>query len=152
MEQTANNTTKDLGSVLSHIENLQKQLAAKDAELKETKHKEEEARMQAEKLSNINTKLTEAKREAMKEDFNNNVRRWVGSLDPKQVPDALKEEFLNSCEKFTDKGDDTTGVWKVSPANNNKRQNIQALTHTHTGHLLCLSSPPESGQHHPKAD
>jgi cell division protein FtsB len=33
-------TNKDLGSVLAHVENLQKQLAAKEAELKETKDRE----------------------------------------------------------------------------------------------------------------
>ena len=108
----ASNTNKDLGSVLSHVDTLQKQLAAKEAELKDAKQKEEEARQQAAQLSAVNSKLTEAKREAMKEDFNNKVRDWVRGLDPKQVPDTLKDEFLVNCEKFAEKGDDT-GVWKV---------------------------------------
>ena len=41
------NANKDLGSVLAHVETLQKQLAAKEAELNSTKQKEEEARQQA---------------------------------------------------------------------------------------------------------
>jgi len=106
------NANKDLGSVLAHVETLQKQLAAKEAELNSTKQKEEEARQQAAQLSAINSKLTESKREAMKEDFNSKVRDWVRGLDPKQVPDTLKDEFLTNCEKFAEKGDDT-GVWKV---------------------------------------
>ena len=62
------NTTanKDLGSVLAHVESLQKQLAAKEAELDSTKQKEEEAHQQAVQLRAINSKLTESKREAMK--------------------------------------------------------------------------------------
>lgn len=109
----SSNANKDLGSVLAHIESLQKQLAVKDAELKETKQKEEEARQQVMQLNTVNSRLTEAKREAMKEDFNNKVRDWVKSLDAKQVPEPLKDEFLNSCEKFAETGNDT-GVWKVS--------------------------------------
>ena len=108
----SNAANKDLGSVLSHVEALQKQLAAKEAELAEAKRKEDEAKQQAAQLSAVNSKLTEAKREAMKEDFNNKVRDWVRGLDPKQVPDTLKDEFLTNCEKFAEKGDDT-GVWKV---------------------------------------
>ena len=108
------NTTanKDLGSVLAHVESLQKKLAEKEAELNNSRQKEEEARQQAAQLNAINSKLTESKREAMKEDFNNKVRDWVRGLDPKQVPDNLKDEFLTNCEKFAEKGDDT-GVWKV---------------------------------------
>ena len=103
---------KDIGSVLAHIETLQKQLAAKESELNETRKREDEAKQQVAQLSSVNSRLTESKREAMKEDFNNKVRDWVKSLDDKQVPDSLKDEFLNSCEKFAEAGNDT-GVWKV---------------------------------------
>ena len=124
-------STKDLGSVLSHVEQLQKQLIAKDSELKEVKMREEEARRQADMLSSTNQKLTEAKREAMKEEFNSKVRDWIKDMDTKMVPDTLKEEFLNSCERFADKGDET-GVWKVvccaSAAHQHQVNTIQKLT------------------------
>ena len=58
--------SKDLSSVLAHVESLQKQLAMKEAEIKESRQREEEARQQANQLSSMNSKLTEAKREAMK--------------------------------------------------------------------------------------
>ena len=48
----------DLLSVLSHVETLQKQLVAREAELKESRQREEEARKQPEQLSSINSKLT----------------------------------------------------------------------------------------------
>ena len=82
-------------------------------EAEEERVREEEARQQASQLSIMNSKLTEAKREAMKEEFNGKVREWIKDLDTKQVPEPLKEEFLNSCEKFADTGNET-GVWKVS--------------------------------------
>ena len=124
-------TPKDIGSVLTHIEQLQKQLAAKEAELRESKQREEEAKRQAESLNNTNLKLTEAKRESMKEEFNGKVRDWVKSLDDKLVPDTLKEEFLTSCKRFADSGDET-GVWKVvccaSAAHKHQVNTIQKLT------------------------
>jgi hypothetical protein len=64
-------------------------------------------------LNDLNAKLSEAKREAMREDFNNKVRGWIQDLDPKQVPDGIKEEFLSGVEKFVDKGNEN-GAWKVS--------------------------------------
>jgi hypothetical protein len=122
---------KDLGSVLSHVETLQKQLMAKDNELKEAKQREDEARRQAEQLNSVNMKLTEAKREAMKQEFNDKVRDWIKDMDTKMVPDTLKEEFLSSCERFADKGDET-GVWKVvccaSAAHQHQVNTIQKLT------------------------
>ena len=122
---------RDLGSVLSHVETLQKQLLAKDNELKEVKLREEEARRHADQLSSVNMKLTEGKREAMKEEFNGKVRDWIKDMDIKMVPDSLKEEFLNSCERFADKGDET-GVWKVvccaSAAHQHQVNTIQKLT------------------------
>ncbi len=117
--------------MLSHVEALQKQLLAKDNELKEVKLREEEARRQTEQLTNANMKLTEGKREAMKEEFNGKVRDWIKDMDSKMVPDTLKEEFLNSCERFADKGDET-GVWKVvccaSAAHQHQVNTIQKLT------------------------
>ena len=122
---------KDLSSVLAHVETLQKQLAARESELRESRQKEDEARKQAENLSNINSKLSEAKREAMKQEFNGKVREWVRDLDSKQVPDPLKEEFLSSCERFAEAGNDT-GVWKVlccaSAVHQNQVNTIQKLT------------------------
>ena len=122
---------KDLGSVLSHVETLQKQLLLKESELKEVKLREEEARRQAEQLNSVNMKLTEAKREAMKEEFNGKVRDWIKSMDEKLVPDTLKEEFLTSCKRFADSGDET-GVWKVvccaSAAHQHQVNTIQKLT------------------------
>jgi chromosome segregation ATPase len=103
---------KDLSSVLAHIEMLQKQLAEKNAELGETKQREEAAKNQVAQLNDLNAKLSEAKREAMREDFNNKVRGWIQGLDPKQVPEGIKEEFLNGVENFVDKGNET-GAWKV---------------------------------------
>ena len=124
-------TTKDLGSVLSHVEQLQKQLLAKENEIKEARQREEESRRQTELLTNTNQKLTEAKREAMKEEFNSKVRDWIKDMDTKMVPDTLKEEFLSSCERFADKGDET-GVWKVvccaSAAHQHQVNTIQKLT------------------------
>lgn len=104
---------RDLSSVLAHIEVLQKQLAEKSAEINEVKMREESARQQVAQLNELNAKLSEAKREAMREDFNNKVRGWIQDLDPKQVPDGIKEEFLSGVEKFVDKGNET-GAWKVA--------------------------------------
>ena len=132
MDASANNSAgKDLASVLTHVEALQKQLAAKESELKESRNREEEARKQAEHLSSVNSKLSEAKREAMQADFNSKVREWIKDLDSKQVPDTLKEEFLSSCERFANAGNDT-GVWKVvccaSAVHQNQVNMIQKLT------------------------
>ena len=109
---SSNGQTKDLTSIMSQVENLQRQVATQAAELKETRDREEMARKQVEQLNEVNSKLTEAKREAMKQDFNNVVQGWVRSLDEKQVPDTLKEEFLSGVEKFVDKGNES-GIWKV---------------------------------------
>ena len=107
-----NNNSKDLNSIMTQVENLQRQLASQATELKDTRDREEAARKQVDQLNEVNSKLTEAKREAMKQDFNNVVQGWVRSLDSKQVPDTLKEEFLNGVEKFVDKGNES-GIWKV---------------------------------------
>ena len=106
------NNSKDLNSIMTQVENLQRQLASQATELKDTRDREEAARKQVDQLNEVNSKLTEAKREAMKQDFNNVVQGWVRSLDSKQVPDTLKEEFLNGVEKFVDKGNES-GIWKV---------------------------------------
>lgn len=97
---------------MSQVENLQRQLASQTTELKEAKDREDSVRKQVEQLNEVNSKLTEAKREAMKQDFNNVVQGWIRSMDPKQVPDTLKDEFLNGVEKFVDKGNES-GIWKV---------------------------------------
>jgi DNA repair exonuclease SbcCD ATPase subunit len=111
---TSNNQGKDLTSIMTQVENLQKQLAVQATELKDTRDREENARKQVDQLNEVNSKLTEAKREAMKQDFNNVVQGWIRSMDPKQVPEALKDEFLEGVEKFVDKGNES-GIWKVAP-------------------------------------
>ena len=68
---TSNNQGKDLTSIMTQVENLQKQLAVQATELKDTRDREENARKQVDQLNEVNSKLTEAKREAMKQDFNN---------------------------------------------------------------------------------
>lgn len=122
---------QDLGSVLSQVETLQKQLMSKEAEVKEARMREEEARRKAEELNSLNSKLTEAKREAMQEDFNSKIRSWITGLDEKAVPDPLKKEFLESCEKFAQTGNES-GVWKVvccaSAAHQHQVNTIQKLT------------------------
>lgn len=123
--------SKDMGSVLSHVETLQKQLALREEELRQAKQKEEEARRQVEQLNTVNSKLTETKREAMKQEFNSKVRDWIKGMDETQVPETLKQEFLTSCERFADKADDT-GVWRVvccaSAAHQHQVNTIQKLT------------------------
>ena len=104
---------RDLSSVLAHIETLQKQLAEKNNELSEVRQREEAAKKQVAHLNDLNEKLSEAKREAMKEDFNNKVRGWIQSMDSKEVPDGVKQEFLDGAENFIKKGSDN-GAWKVS--------------------------------------
>jgi hypothetical protein len=144
---------KDLSSVLAHIESLQKQLADKTTELSETRQREESAKTQVAQLNDLNAKLTEARREAMREEFNNNVRGWIQGLDSKQVPDVVKKEFLDGAERFVNKGNDT-GAWKVSL----EFFESCSITHTHTNHpfspgplqrILCA---PEPGEHDPKID
>jgi predicted nuclease with TOPRIM domain len=124
-------SSKDLSSVLKHVETLQSQLAAKESELKEARDKEEAARARVAQLSEVNSKLSEAKREQMRNDFNERVRAWVRDMDSKQVPDDLKEEFLNSAEKFVNEGNDV-GAWKViccaSAVHQNQVNAIQKLT------------------------
>jgi hypothetical protein len=112
MDTNNGQPTKDLSSIMSQVENLQRQLASQTTELKEAKDREDSVRKQVEQLNEVNSKLTEAKREAMKQDFNNVVQGWIRSMDPKQVPDTLKDEFLNGVEKFVDKGNES-GIWKV---------------------------------------
>jgi hypothetical protein len=125
------NSNKDLASVLKHVETLQSQLAAKDSELKEARDKEEAARARAAQLAEVNSKLSEAKREQMRSDFNERVRAWVRDMDSKQVPEELKEEFLTNAEKFVNEGNDV-GAWKViccaSSVHQNQVNAIQKLT------------------------
>ena len=77
-------SAKDIGSVLSHVEQLQKQLAAEEIELNKSKQREEEAKRQADALNSTNLKLTEAKRQAMKKEFNGKVRNWIKDMDSKK--------------------------------------------------------------------
>ena len=112
MDTSSSTQGKDLSSIMTQVENLQRQIATQATELKDTKDREEACRRQVEQLNEVNSKLTEAKREAMKQDFNNVVQGWIRSMDPKQVPDSLKDEFLNGVEKFVDKGNES-GIWKV---------------------------------------
>ena len=124
-------TKPELSSIMQQVESLQKQLAQQASELKDTREREDAARRQLTELSAANDKLTEAKREAMKQDFNNLVQGWVRSLDSKQVPDLLKDEFLSGVEKFVDKGNES-GIWKVvccaSTIHQHQVNTIQKLT------------------------
>ena len=70
--------------MLSHVEQLQKQLAAEEIELNKSKQREEEAKRQADALNSTNLKLTEAKCKAMKEEFNGKVRNWIKDMDSKK--------------------------------------------------------------------
>lgn len=70
--------------MLSHVEQLQKQLAAEEIELNKSKQREEETKRQADALNSTNLKLTEAKRKAMKEEFNGKVRNWIKDMDSKK--------------------------------------------------------------------
>ena len=112
MDTAASTQGKDLSSIMTQVENLQRQLAAQTTELRETKDREESARKQVDQLNEVNSRLTEAKREAMNQDFNNVLQGWIRSMDPKKVPDTLKDEFLSGVEKFVDKGNES-GIWKV---------------------------------------
>jgi hypothetical protein len=153
MDTSSSTQGKDLSSIMTQVENLQRQIATQATELKDTKDREEACRRQVEQLNEVNSKLTEAKREAMKQDFNNVVQGWIRSMDPKQVPDSLKDEFLNGVEKFVDKGNES-GIWKV-----------RALYYYYffyfllcanlilkiTGGLLRVECAPEPSEHHPEA-
>jgi hypothetical protein len=150
MDTSASNQGKDLSSIMTQVENLQRQLANQTAELKDTKDREEAARKQVEQLNEVNSRLTEAKREAMKQDFNNVVQGWIRSMDPKQVPDTLKDEFLNGVEKFVDKGNES-GIWKVWFYFFHIAL-FHAITDSATGGLLCIKRAPEPGEHHPEVD
>ena len=122
---------KDTASLLAHMETMQRVINEKDNALKECMQREETVRGQLKQLEDTNEKLSEAKREAMKTDLNERIQGWIRALDSKQVPDALKEEFLAGAEKFVKKGDDT-GVWQVmccaSAVHQNQVNTINRLT------------------------
>ena len=145
-----NNGTKDLSSVLVHIESLQKQLAERTSELGEVRQREEAAKNQVVQLNDLNTKLSAAKREAMREDFNNKVRGWIQGLDSKEVPDAVKNEFLVGAEKFIESGTDN-GAWRVSLIINLFRNHTRLTKHTYTGFMQRFIRAPESSEHHSEA-
>jgi hypothetical protein len=98
----------------------------------------------------LNTKLSAAKREAMREDFNNKVRGWIQGLDSKEVPDAVKNEFLVGAEKFIESGTDN-GAWRVSLIINLFRNHTRLTKHTYTGFMQRFIRAPESSEHHSEA-
>jgi small-conductance mechanosensitive channel len=134
MDQSASNpsmNTKDLASLLAHVETLQRQLSSQSTELKTSREQEESARSQLKQLEDINNKLSESKREDMRAKLQEHIQGWVKSFDEKEVPAHLKEEFLSGVGKFAEKGDET-GVWKVvccaSAVHQNQVNTINRLT------------------------
>ena len=73
--------SKDLTSLLSQVEALQKQLASQSQELNTSKEKEDQMRNQLKGLEDLNSKLTESKREAMKVEFQDRIKGWIKDLD-----------------------------------------------------------------------
>ena len=137
--------SKDLTSLLSQVEALQKQLASQSQELNMSKEKEEQMRNQLKGLEDLNSKLTESKREAMKVEFQDRIKGWIKDLDEKQVPENLKTEFLQGVENFANKGNET-GVWKVvccaSAVHQNQVNTINQLTEQYN----ALKSKVEGGE------
>ena len=137
--------SKDLTSLLSQVEALQKQLASQSGELAQSKEKEEQTRQQLKSLEDLNSKLTESKREAMKQEFQDRIQGWIKDLDEKQVPETLKTEFLQGVENFANKGNET-GVWKVvccaSAVHQNQVNTINRITEEYN----ALKSKVEGGE------
>ena len=137
--------SKDLTSLLSQVEALQKQLASQSGELAQSKEKEEQTRQQLKSLEDLNSKLTESKREAMKQEFQDRIQGWIKDLDEKQVPETLKTEFLQGVENFANKGNET-GVWKVvccaSAVHQNQVNTINRITEEYN----TLKSKVEGGE------
>ena len=137
--------SKDLTSLLSQVEALQKQLASQSQELNTSKDKEEQMRNQLKGLEDLNSKLTESKREAMKQEFQDRIKGWIKDLDDQQGPENLKTEFLQGVENFANKGNET-GVWKVvccaSAVHQNQVNTINQLTEQYNS----LKSKVEGGE------
>jgi hypothetical protein len=137
--------SKDLTSLLSQVETLQRQLATQSGELAQSKEKEEQTRQQLKSLEDLNSKLTESKREAMKQEFQDRIQGWIKDLDEKQVPETLKTEFLQGVENFANKGNET-GVWKVvccaSAVHQNQVNTINRITEEYN----TLKSKVEGGE------
>jgi vacuolar-type H+-ATPase subunit I/STV1 len=136
---------KDMASLLAQVETLQRQLNGKASELKECQEREESMRGQVRQLEDVNGKLTEAKKESMKVEFNERIQGWINSLDPKQVPDGLKEEFLKGVENFANKGNES-GVWKVMCCASAVHQNQVSTINKITEEYNALKSKVEGGE------
>ena len=137
--------SKDLTSLLSQVEALQKQLASQSGELAQSKEKEEQTRQQLKSLEDLNSKLTESKREAMKQEFQDRIQGWIKDMDAKQVPDQLKEEFLKGAENLANKGNEN-GVWKVVCCASAVHQNQVNTINTLTEQYNALKSKVEGGE------
>ena len=141
----SNNNHKDLASLLAHVEALQRQLTGKADELKTCQEREEAIKAQLRLLEDTNNKLTESKREEMKQEFQDRIQGWIRDLDAKQVPEGLKEEFLKGVENFANKGNES-GVWKVvccaSAVHKNQVDTINRLTEEYN----ALKSKVEGGE------
>ena len=137
--------SKDLASLLAHVETLQRQLASQSMELNKSKEQEESVRVQLRSLEELNSKLTESKREAMKQEFQERIQGWIKDMDTKQVPDTLKDEFLQGVEKFAEKGNET-GVWKVVCCASAVHQNQVNTINTLTEQYNALKSKVEGGE------
>ena len=123
--------TKDLASLLAHVETLQRQLSQQSSELKTVKEQEDAAKAQLKSLQDLNNKLSESKREDMKQKLQEHIQGWVKSFDEKEVPAELKDEFLTGVGKFVENADES-GAWKLmccaSAMHQNQVNTINQLT------------------------
>ena len=145
MDTTTPAPNKDMASLLAQVEALQRQLGTKTTELKECQDREDAVKNQMKQLEDLNSKLTESKREAMKQEFQDRIQGWIKDLDEKQVPETLKTEFLQGVENFANKGNET-GVWKVvccaSAVHQNQVNTINRITEEYN----ALKSKVEGGE------
>jgi DNA repair exonuclease SbcCD ATPase subunit len=136
---------KDMASLLAQVEALQRQLSSKEGELKTCQEREESVKSQIRQLEDLNSKLTESKREAMKQELQDRIQGWIKDMDAKQVPEGLKEEFLKGAENLANKGNEN-GIWKVvccaSAVHQNQVNTINQLTEQYN----ALKSKVEGGE------
>ncbi len=136
---------KDMASLLAQVEALQRQLTAKAGELQECQSREDVVKNELKRLEEMNSKLTESKREAMRQEFQDRIQGWIKDMDAKQVPEGLKEEFLKGVENFANKGNES-GVWKVvccaSAVHQSQVNTINQLTEQYN----TLKSKVEGGE------
>lgn len=143
MDTNAQN--KDMASLLAQVEALQQQLTSRSSELQECKSREELVKSEMKKLEDVNSKLTESKRESMRQELQDRIQGWIKDMDAKQVPDQLKEEFLKGAENLANKGNEN-GVWKVVCCASAVHQNQVNTINTLTEQYNALKSKVEGGE------